>query len=854
MMGDNDHINEQTPLLTQSHGHQVVRHDKNNKRKITLQTYGFTFGFLVLLTVLVYTIRSSLPTPLSDNAAAVVDGFPGIHAYNEYLSQLTEPHPVNSRANIDMKAWLDKIALDFKKEGELNGIKVDVITNDTITLLTKSDWYSENEHWVIPSRNLLVRIHGQSGSNDSILLNAHYDSVPTSYGVTDDGMGVVVMLELLRYYIQHPPQKTIIFLFNNFEEGGLMGAKQFIQHPWFHTVKLFLNLEGAGAGGRALLFRCSSLQAAKKLASNAPLVHATPLGNDMFSLGLLKSDTDYTILEAAGLPGMDIAFYTPRSHYHTPLDHLNYTTPNAVQHMGQMVLATLQAIDKTNGFFDEEQETQLVYYDILGKIMFAYNFDTHGLGNGVALVITPLLALIWTLLSANGQHNHGTSVDYLVKRTIVVIEGFIATLFAFFVTVLFVGVSAFGLLKINPMVTYANIIAVGFYIFLAGLLGVLVSQLLLSKMKSLRGSLSFVETHFYGLTSFWWIMLIFSTYAGSKHVAILYFAMFSFIGNVLGCILYHAITPLGSVLSLVLSFLIQTGLPLTMMLDQTFLVMDSMRHSTVDGTPEIAVYGLLAIPIILMSMQLQPWINKAGQKGFASLVMLTIVVLTFAICCVLPSFNNTWSPNKLIFAQEYNSTTGLSTVSITGVPGVDSELQKILPAHELDTLHCEIFKKYRIQCFYETDLVPIYADQPNEMSITVKDTQCHDDTCQTHISFTSQNSLLCRIQFDGEKERITKAWAQNMETEKDQPVGSLITYNLQYGQPVEWGVEYKRSMSTEDKSNMSLTATIGCFYDEWSQGQIPAFSYLHENLDDTNTLLLRGQGLSLVYYDRLDLS
>ena len=154
---------------------------------------------------------------------------------------------------------------------------------------------------------------------------------------------------------------------------------------------------------------------------------------------------------------MDIAFYTPRSHYHTPLDHLNYTTPNAVQHMGQMILATLQAIDKTNGFFDEEQETQLVYYDILGKIMFAYNFNTHGLGNGVALVITPLLALIWTLLSANDQHNHGTSVDYLVKRTIVVIQGFIATLFAFFVTVLFVGVSAFGLLKINPMVKYSII-------------------------------------------------------------------------------------------------------------------------------------------------------------------------------------------------------------------------------------------------------------------------------------------------------------------------------------------------------------------------------------------------------------
>ena len=155
---------------------------------------------------------------------------------------------------------------------------------------------------------------------------------------------------------------------------------------------------------------------------------------------------------------MDIAFYAPRSHYHTPLDHLNYTTPNAVQHMGQMVLATLQAIDKTDGFFDEDQESQLVYYDVLGKIMFVYNFDTHGLVNGVALVLTPLLALVWTLLSANDQHTRVTSTKYLAKRATVVIQGFVATLFAFFVTVLFVGISAFTLLKMNPMVKYRLVV------------------------------------------------------------------------------------------------------------------------------------------------------------------------------------------------------------------------------------------------------------------------------------------------------------------------------------------------------------------------------------------------------------
>lgn len=47
-------------------------------------------------------------------------------------------------------------------------------------------------------------------------------------------------------------------------------------------------IEGAGAGGRAMIFRCSSMQAVKHVAANAPLAHATPLGNDMFSLGLIK--------------------------------------------------------------------------------------------------------------------------------------------------------------------------------------------------------------------------------------------------------------------------------------------------------------------------------------------------------------------------------------------------------------------------------------------------------------------------------------------------------------------------------------------------------------------------------------
>ena len=91
----------------------------------------------------------------------------------------------------------------------------------------------------------------------------------------------------------------------------------------------------------------------------------------------------------------------------------------------------------------------------------------------------------------------------------------------------------------------------------------------------------------YGLTSFWWILLIVSTYAGTKHVGVLYFAMFAFVGNAAGCILYHAITP-QSRARLPIVFLAQVGFPFTVLVDQALLVMDSMRHATVDGTPEVA--------------------------------------------------------------------------------------------------------------------------------------------------------------------------------------------------------------------------------------------------------------------------
>ncbi|CAO3650232.1 unnamed protein product [Mucor fragilis] len=395
-------LQETTPLLSRIVDTPHVPEQKNTTKLI----YSYVFGLLLLLVTFIYNIRSTLPTPLSDVQARELNDFPGIHCYNEYLSHFNQPHSANQRNNQVIKDWIVQLAHEFKVEATANGVPMEIIEDDPTDLVSKRNKFSTDEYWLVESRNVIIRLTGKSNNtSESFLVNAHYDSVSTSHGVTDNGMGTAVAIELLRYFVQHPPQHTVIFLFNNFEEGGLIGADAFVQHPWFSTIKLFVNLEGTGAGGRALLFRSNTLAAVHGLASSgAHLLHASPLGNDLLQAKLLKSDTDYTTFTKHGVPGLDIAFYTPRSHYHTQRDDLAHTTPESLQHMGQMALGSVLSIDNSDTMLDQAGAPEpVIYYDILGRVMLVYSFFTCQLVNMLALFCVPLGLFTWFWFSTTAD-------------------------------------------------------------------------------------------------------------------------------------------------------------------------------------------------------------------------------------------------------------------------------------------------------------------------------------------------------------------------------------------------------------------------------------------------------------------
>ena len=73
---------------------------------------------------------------------------------------------------------------------------------------------------------------------------------------------------------------------------------RFMIHPWAKLTTTFLNLDGAGAGGRPMLFRTTALsptEAFLKGQPNTGYSHANVLSQDAFGRGVIKSGTDWQV-------------------------------------------------------------------------------------------------------------------------------------------------------------------------------------------------------------------------------------------------------------------------------------------------------------------------------------------------------------------------------------------------------------------------------------------------------------------------------------------------------------------------------------------------------------------------------
>lgn len=110
------------------------------------------------------------------------------------------------------------------------------------------------------SHNVVATIPGTTKENEVICFTAHYDSVSYSQGVYDNATGSTCIMELLHYFTEHKPSRTLKFIWCGSEEMGLLGSKAYTeQHKdELSNYKLCLNVDMVGVTIGTDIARCTS--------------------------------------------------------------------------------------------------------------------------------------------------------------------------------------------------------------------------------------------------------------------------------------------------------------------------------------------------------------------------------------------------------------------------------------------------------------------------------------------------------------------------------------------------------------------------------------------------------------------
>lgn len=389
------------------------------------------FVWLTLFVVIIYSSWSvhhyqydNMPIPLTA-AAAGKRGFSEEEAMN-HVKSLTQvgPHPVGSDALDRALQYVLSASNKIKSNAHWEvDVEVDFFhAKSGVTRLFsglfvgKTLVYSDLNHVIL---RILPKYASEAGDN-AILVSSHIDTVFSTEGAGDCSSCVAVMLEMARAVSQwaHGFKNAVIFLFNTGEEEGLNGAHSFItQHPWSGTIRMAVDLEAMGIGGKSSIFQSGPHPLAiENFAMTAKYPSGQIIAQDLFSSGIIKSATDFQVYkEVAGLSGLDFAYSDNSAVYHTKNDKLKLLKPGSLQHLGDNMLAFLLHTAATPHLpkgkpMEAEGKTSpdnAIYFDILGTYMIVYRQHfANMLHNSVILQSI----LIWTTSLLMGGYGAAVSL------------------------------------------------------------------------------------------------------------------------------------------------------------------------------------------------------------------------------------------------------------------------------------------------------------------------------------------------------------------------------------------------------------------------------------------------------------
>lgn len=268
----------------------------------------------------------------------------------------------------------------------------------------------ENKHvkYVFDAVNVLAEFPPLKPSSDTtyLMMVAHYDSrysqpMPEdtvwSYGAADDGYGIGVILETVAELLEvrNDWSQGVKVLFTDAEEVGMMGMKAMWQNDRyvFDNVGFFINIEGRGTHGPALLFEtgAGNEKVLELYGSESRYPYSYSLTTIVYSF--MPNFTDFTIVKD-DLPGVNFSTIADINSYHTDEDNFANVSERTIQHYGEQILPLAMRYVTDPAYADKaalESEKDTVNFTVPGLGLFNVSKVLYKIINVAVFIVFLLL-------------------------------------------------------------------------------------------------------------------------------------------------------------------------------------------------------------------------------------------------------------------------------------------------------------------------------------------------------------------------------------------------------------------------------------------------------------------------------
>lgn len=332
----------------------TVKAGENNERSASVQNNWPVFlALLIAIVISVLGYIQNSPPPLRNSNSADQFSIARAKPILESLVGDNIPHPAGSEQNKIVRNriidFLDEHNIDYELHRTSNVYK---ITGETVPLV-----------------NIIAKIPGENPTG-TVMLAAHYDSVPAGPGACDDGVGTAVVLEIGRMISEAKQRRNDLVLFiSDGEEHILLGAEKFVrEHPIAKEIDVVVNLEARGTTGPSLMFETGneSHWSIQTFSAVAKRPYTSSLFYEVYKR--LPRDTDFSRFRELDIQGFNFAFIGNVNYYHTPNDNLENVDLRSFQHHGDHALGLANFLLSAD--LNDRLEGRAVYFDLLGLKVF----------------------------------------------------------------------------------------------------------------------------------------------------------------------------------------------------------------------------------------------------------------------------------------------------------------------------------------------------------------------------------------------------------------------------------------------------------------------------------------------------